>query len=92
METVYWNPPSQAVLYQINLQTISCYLMFHAHSVVVIDRDHSKDIHFYKHLMGMGKKVEKPDKLCSRKTVRIKHHSLHSTVVMKNGIMIFKIR
>jgi len=42
--------------------------------------------------MGMGKKVEKPDKFCSKKTVQIKHHSLHSIVVMKTGIMIFKIQ
>jgi hypothetical protein len=42
--------------------------------------------------MGMGKKLEKPDKLCSKKTVRIKHHSLHSIIVTKTGIMFFKIQ
>jgi hypothetical protein len=42
--------------------------------------------------MGAGKKVEKPDKLCSKETVRINRHSLHSIFVMKTGIMIFKIQ
>ena len=40
----------------------------------------------------MGKEVEKPDKLCSKETVRIKHHSPHSIIIMKTGIMFFKIQ
>jgi hypothetical protein len=54
--------------------------------------DHSKDIHFYKHLLCMGKKVQKPDKLCSKKTVQIQHHNLYSIILMRTGIMIFKIQ